>query len=76
MADTIDSEKVVSDPKTATLSHDIGSDDKSPHTGISSKADDALRMLEEAPDVGLIDPQKSKRLLRRIDIYVMPLICT
>jgi hypothetical protein len=39
-----------------------------------SHADGALQMLE-AGSLRSIDPEKSKRLLRRIDIYIMPLIC-
>ena len=48
------------------------SDEK--HPQYSSNADGALQMLE-AGTFSSIDPEKSKRLLRRIDIYIMPLIC-
>jgi len=39
-----------------------------------SNADGALQMLE-AGSLRSIDPETSKSLLRRIDIYIMPLIC-
>ena len=39
-----------------------------------SNADGALQMLE-AGNFSSNDPEKSKRLLRRIDLYIMPLIC-
>jgi len=74
MTDIVDSEKVASDTKAISLSHHIKSDDEAPR--IPNKADDALRMIESGPTLGSVDPQKSKRLLRRIDLYVMPLICT
>jgi ACS family allantoate permease-like MFS transporter len=40
-----------------------------------SNADDALQLIESG-GLGPVDPEKSRRLLRRIDLYVMPLICT
>lgn len=40
-----------------------------------SNADDALLLIESG-GLGPIDPERSRRLLRRIDLYVMPLICT
>jgi hypothetical protein len=38
-------------------------------------ADDALQLIESG-GLGPIDPERSRRLLRRIDLYIMPLICT
>jgi ACS family allantoate permease-like MFS transporter len=40
-----------------------------------SNADDALQLIESG-GLGPVDPERSRRLLRRIDLYVMPLICT
>ena len=37
-------------------------------------ADEALQMLEDGV-LGHITPEQSHRVLRRIDIFVMPLIC-
>jgi len=74
MTDTVNPEKIASDPKASSLSHHINCDDEAPR--IPNKADDALRMIELGHGLGSIDPQRSKRLLRRIDLYVMPLICT
>lgn len=76
MADTVDPvdpEKVAADPKTIPVMPNVKSEDGP--AIVPSKADDALRMLEAGPVLGSIDPQKSKRLLRRIDLYIMPLIC-
>ncbi|XMA08544.1 hypothetical protein WAI453_001335 [Rhynchosporium graminicola] len=39
-----------------------------------SNVDGALQMLEGG-GLGPIDPAKSKRLLRKVDLYIMPLIC-
>lgn len=39
-----------------------------------SNADGALQMLEGG-GLGPVDPEKSKRLLRKVDLYIMPLIC-
>jgi hypothetical protein len=40
-----------------------------------SNADDALQLVESG-SLGPVDLERSRRLLRRIDLYVMPLICT
>ena len=45
-----------------------------PANTAQSKADGALQMLEGG-GLGPVDPQKSKRLLRKVDLYIMPLIC-
>jgi MFS transporter, ACS family, allantoate permease len=74
MADMVDSEKVASDPKTASLNQETKSGDKAPR--INKNGDDALQLIESASPLDSLDPQISKRLLRRIDIYIMPLICT
>lgn len=39
-----------------------------------SNADAALKLLEEAGDVGVIDEATARRLVRKIDLYIMPLI--
>ncbi|KAH9206950.1 putative MFS allantoate transporter [Leptodontidium sp. 2 PMI_412] len=39
-----------------------------------SNADGAMQMLEGG-GLGPVDPEKSKRLLRKVDLYIMPLIC-
>lgn len=70
MSDNDNSEKKDFDPSTpalATLYHH----GTPPY---QSNADDALKMIESGT-LGPIDPEKSKRLLRRIDLYIMPLIC-
>ncbi|KAJ6049644.1 hypothetical protein N7444_006360 [Penicillium canescens] len=41
----------------------------------STVGDGALQLLAEAGSVGVVDPETSRRLLRKIDLYVMPLIC-
>ncbi|KAN0122938.1 putative MFS allantoate transporter [Hyaloscypha variabilis] len=74
MADTTESEKVTSDPKTNALDQEAKPEDKTP--AINRNADDALQLLESASALDALDPHISKRLLRRIDIYIMPLICT
>jgi ACS family allantoate permease-like MFS transporter len=74
MADKVESEKVTSDPKTNPLEQETKPDDKTP--AIDRNADYALQLLESASTLDALDPQISKRLLRRIDIYIMPLICT
>ncbi|KAE9381082.1 putative MFS allantoate transporter [Stipitochalara longipes BDJ] len=74
MADTVEPEKVAGDPKTTSLNQEIKSDDKA--LPINRNGDDALQLLESASALDSLDPQISKRLLRRIDIYIMPLICT
>jgi hypothetical protein len=40
-----------------------------------NNADDALQLIESG-GLGPVDPERSRRLLRQIDLYVMPLICT
>jgi ACS family allantoate permease-like MFS transporter len=74
MADTTESKKVTSDPKTNALDQEAKPEDKTP--AINRNADDALQLLESASALDALDPHISKRLLRRIDIYIMPLICT
>ena len=67
------SEKVASDPKTTTLNQEAKPEDNAPR--IVGKGDDALQLLESAAVLDSLDPHISKRLLRRIDLYIMPLIC-
>ncbi len=45
-----------------------------PAIPVQSNADGALQMLEGG-GLGPVDPEKSKRLLRKVDLYIMPLIC-
>ncbi|KAI7777690.1 hypothetical protein LA080_003183 [Diaporthe eres] len=41
-----------------------------------SDADAALEMLQEhGSQTGILDPEKHRRLVRRIDLHIMPLIC-
>ncbi|KAE8442002.1 hypothetical protein EG329_003938 [Mollisiaceae sp. DMI_Dod_QoI] len=65
------SEKKGSEPNTFPT-HTTPVDDGTPQ--YQSNADGALQMLEGG-SIGSVDAEKSKRLLRRIDIYIMPLIC-
>lgn len=78
MAEINNLQKVASDPIEISSSPqkvpvDVNSTDEV--TKHHSNVDDALRMLEAGPALGSIDPQTKKRLLRRIDLYIMPLIC-
>jgi len=43
---------------------------------LRSNADGALQLLEDGGDLGVIDEATNRRLLRKIDLYIMPLICT
>jgi MFS family permease len=43
---------------------------------VQSNADAALQLLEDGGDVGVVDEATTRRLLRKIDFYIMPLICT
>jgi hypothetical protein len=64
-------EKTVAELKSSTLPGappEHGRDNR-------SNADDALQLIESG-DFGPVDPERSRRLLRRIDLYIMPLICT
>lgn len=76
MTEIHNSEKAVSDPiKTTSVSQAVNVNFSDDTTKSHSNADDALRMLEAGPSLGSIDPKTKKRLLRRIDLYIMPLIC-
>ncbi|KAL3417223.1 major facilitator superfamily transporter [Phlyctema vagabunda] len=47
-----------------------------PQMVATSNSDGALHMLEVGGNnVGILDEEKSRRLIRRIDLYIMPLIC-
>lgn len=63
--------------KTATELEPTSAPGTPPEHGrdYKSNADDALQLIESG-GLGPIDPERSRRLLRRIDLYVMPLICT
>lgn len=74
MAEEVDSEKIASDTKTTNLNPGTKPDDKA--SSVNKTGDDALQLLESASILDSLDPHISKRLLRRIDIYIMPLICT
>ncbi|KAF7629691.1 hypothetical protein AFLA_013399 [Aspergillus flavus NRRL3357] len=39
------------------------------------KGDGALQLLAAGSEAGTLDPEASHRLVRKIDLYVMPLIC-
>ncbi|KAJ5782429.1 hypothetical protein N7457_004203 [Penicillium paradoxum] len=59
---------------TETDSVPVKYDEKTPHVH-STNGDAALQLLAEAGPLGDIDPQASGRLVRKIDLYIMPLIC-
>jgi len=73
MTDTNETKKVADDPKTTPLNQETKPDDKAPR--IDRNGDDALQLLEDASVLDSLDPHIIKRLLRRVDLYIMPLIC-
>jgi MFS transporter, ACS family, DAL5 transporter family protein len=74
MADAVDSEEIANNPKTDSLNEVTKSEEKP--GPVTKSGDDALQLLESASILDSLDPHISRRLLRRIDIYIMPLICT
>ncbi|KAE8160469.1 major facilitator superfamily domain-containing protein [Aspergillus tamarii] len=62
---------------TAASADEKQVDIKSAATASSStvKGDGALQLLAAGGEAGTLDPEASHRLVRKIDIYVMPLIC-
>ncbi|OAQ67226.1 MFS allantoate transporter [Pochonia chlamydosporia 170] len=64
-------------PKSKSGENASTSHQPKPSQNVASGADAALQLLNETGGVlsGPLDPQQEKRLVRRIDWHIMPLIC-
>jgi ACS family allantoate permease-like MFS transporter len=68
---------MASEIPSPAVSTPVKTDEKSPQVQVQPTVggDAALQLLTEAGTPGVLDPETSKRLLRKIDLYILPLIC-